>query len=393
MIVRFKRFTRTGFLKSVGRTLLEQFFGAFEAELRDQEIELPNPELDDGAYFALLARLLAGPEALPDSLNEALFALDDLASPLGQEQLEIAIAKAGLPIAFLPGSSRADLAVQVWLAAPHVLARVHNAQRLLRLSAFAHYGTDVPPDQAPPLLEPTPTVLARLAEVIDPWFVRHHRGLNTTRIEFYSLGLEQWFLIRHGDTFSRTPKVDEQKTEIIHFRPERDDVVVYSPEQDEVRINTRTRGERDLYAKKFGLCLRGDEGYFSRRRTYTLEPLRVEGVEALDATGIDGVQKIVLRAVEVMWEDGREVVTREADDIFRSVSALGSCPLGIPEGGRLARAAFDFHFTGTARPRPLEIRLPNILKVGRHCDFHPINTWLSRRGFRTKALSTTDEHG
>src|ERR1051326_7579353 len=87
--------------------------------------------------------------------------------------------------------------------------------------------------------------IVALTQDLDAWFARNQRGAETTRIEVYPMDGEFWFLIRHGDIFTRASKVEQQNTEILHFRPERDDVVVYSPERDEVRVNARTKGERD----------------------------------------------------------------------------------------------------------------------------------------------------
>jgi hypothetical protein len=387
MIIRFKRFSRPQILKRIRPELLDRFFNHFEPELKARNLCLPSPKMDDDTYFGFLTRLLASPEALPDSINEALFGIDELACAEGQEQLELAVARAALPMVFLPDSSSAELALQVWLADPALLARTYNQQRLQKLSAFEHFGCCLRQAEGRAPAEPTQVTVEALVAALDPWFVRHHRGQNTTRIELYPLNGEHWFLVRHGDTFSRTPKVEAQKTEILHFRPERDDVIVYSPEHDELRINARTKGERDLYVKKFGQCLRGSEDYFSQRRTYTLEPLRTEGAEALDPAGIEGISKIVLRQVEVAWyEAGREVLTREADDIFQlNCAEAQMCP-PIPEGGHLCRAAFDFHFADQTRPRTVQIRLPNRIKLGRHCDIQLVDRWLRERGFRSRVF-------
>ena len=154
MILRFSRFTRPQLLKSIGRELLLLFFNSFTDEFKTRAVGLPSPELDDNEYFGRLSRLLNSPEELPESLNEALFAIDELASPAGQEQLEIELARRGQTIEFTPGSSCADLAMQVWLADPKLLADVHNRQRMLRLSAFAHFGTNLPVSERPPFLNP-----------------------------------------------------------------------------------------------------------------------------------------------------------------------------------------------------------------------------------------------
>src|SRR5437868_3726861 len=105
MIVRFKRFSRPQVLKRIGRELLERFFVRFAAELAGLNLPLPATTLDDSEYYGSLARLLAAPEMLPDELNEALFAIDEMATPEGQEHLELAAEQAGLELGLAPGAS------------------------------------------------------------------------------------------------------------------------------------------------------------------------------------------------------------------------------------------------------------------------------------------------
>ncbi len=402
--IRFKHLVRPGALQAIGRPWLERFLKQFEPELRAQGLSLPDPKLDTEAYGDALLWMLNAPEALPDSLTEALCAIDDLAGPQGQELLERVITQAGLALRFGADSTRADIAMQVWLAAPGLLARAHNQHRLLRLTAFEHFGARLPEGQSSPFAVPNEATTERLAGELEPWFARHHRGQNTVRLELYPVtncavpaaeeAREYWFLIRHGDTFTRAPKVEGQRTEIIHFRPERDDVVAYSPRFDEIRINARTRGERDLYVRKFGLCLRGSEDYFSEWSTYTLEPLRRDGLDALDPSGVEGLSKVTLRELEIAWDDPFHAQTiRLADDLFKC--APGGSEFGemIPRQGRLTRAAFALHFRNCPRPRPMQIRPPNILKLGRHCDVHVVETWLHRRGFRTRTRTGAGQGG
>ncbi len=387
-VVNFKRFTRPEALRAVGRPLLLRFFERFRQSL-GHELELPSADLPEDEWFGALARLFSTPEALPDTVVEALYSIDEMSAPDGQEQLACAIRQAGLAIEIQEGSTRHDIALQVWLTAPTLLARIHNQHRMRRLCVFEYFGTALSPERRPPFTAPDGRTLKQLAELLDPWFARHHRGRNTSRIELYTApetmpdssepSSEYWFLVRHGDTFSRASKVEEQRTEIIHFRPQRDDVVVYSPARDEVRINSRTRGERDLYVRVFGACFRGSPDYFCARDTYTLEPLRAAGPDSLQADDIPGLDKVVLREVQVALEHGHQVVTVAGEDLFQRP---GPHEHPIPTRGRLRCAAFDLHFSGCPRPRPLRIRPPNVLKIGRHCDAHVAHLWMQRRAFR-----------
>src|SRR5262249_4094706 len=201
-----------------------------------------------------------------------------------------------------PESTREDIALQLWLADREFIINVHNRLRLTRLTVFeyaAHENgrTDAARSASGATTDSTPdkAAIGMLTIALDEWFAVNHRGSETTRIEVYPLRGEYWFLIRHGDVFIRAPKVRQQTTEILHYRPERDDVVVYSPALDEIRVNARTQGERELYIQQFGLHLRGSLDYFSHRAPYTLEPLRTQGAGALDADGLQGIANLTLR--------------------------------------------------------------------------------------------------
>jgi hypothetical protein len=111
--------------------------------------------------------------------------------------------------------------------------------------------------------------------------------------------------------------------------------------------------------------------------------LRTQGASALDPDGLDGISDITLRELEILLNNNqRETITRQAEDIFKCASLDPRHATPIPESGHLARAIFDLQFIGARKPHPVEIRLPNILKVSRRCDPHAVQDWLIKRGFR-----------
>lgn len=379
-IMRFRRFTKPSLLRTVGRTLLETFLGRFHEDLAASGLEPPGTGLPDGDYYDALVKLLLAPESLPGALNEALFAIDEMATPEGQERLEKAVTEAGLEVNWAADSSREEIALQVWLAAPELLTAAHNQQRMQRLARFEYFGAGAVPGKRAPFNPPGAAAIHTLCLTLDAWFARHHRGREMAAVEMYPIDGEWWFLVQHGDAYVRAPAIEErQRKGVLHFRPERDDVVVYSPEQDEIRLNARTRGERDLYCGAFGLMLRGSENYFSERRTYTLEPLRLDGAGALAVEGIDTICKITLREIEVVSDNAaNQFIIEGANDLFETSAPLPP----IPRSGRLTRAQFDFHFADSPRPRAVQIRLPNVLKLGRHCDIRAVHRWACQCGFR-----------
>lgn len=382
--LRFKRFTKTRVLKAIGRELLGRFLEKFQRELEGDGVRLPDPGLKDDPYFGALAALFMSPEGLPGELNDALYAIDEMATEEGQQMLEESIARTGLDIEFDPRSSREDIALQVWLTAPELLARQHNQQRLVRLSSFEHHGSRAPRDQGA-TFRPQPQAIRALAADLDAWFCRHNRGRRTTRIESYGIEGESWFLIRHGDTYARTPKVEEDRSEIIHYRPEKDDVVVYAPETDEIRIHAATAGERRLYRQQFGLHLFGRENYFSHSAPFTLEPLRL-GKDVLDAREVPGIRRIVLRELDMRFHNPLHLNrVLKSIDIFASAEVGGRDGKLIPDRAILKRAGFDVYFLDECKPRKVEIRPPNTLKLGRHCDARLVHQWLRRQGFRAPA--------
>jgi len=403
--LKLKCLTKPGVLKRIGRPLLNRFFEQFAAELNSNGLALPPPEASDSDYFNSLARVLMRPEELPDSLNEALVAVDELSTPQGFESLEKSRDWPARQSRLKPESTREDIALQLWLLDRDFVIKVHNQLRLTRLTVFeyaSHPGSAAPPQNSaaraasglcstrlPDEIEKSS--ILELTFALDRWFATNHRGSETTRIEVYPLRGEHWFLIRHGDVFIRAPKVRQQTTEILHYRPERDDVVVYSPALDEIRVNARTHGERELYIQQFGLHLRGNTNYFSHRAPYTLEPLRAQGASALDPDGLDSISGIKLRELEILLNNNqRETITRQAEDLFKCAPFDPRQASPIPEDVHLARAIFDIQFAGARKAHAVEIRLPNILKVSRRCDPHAVQDWLIKRGFRRSIGQVAD---
>lgn len=383
--MKFKRFTKTHFLRQVGRSLLDLLFAKFTDELMTRKVKLPAATLADEEYFTALSNMVLSPEGLPEGLIEALLAIEEMATAEGQERLETAMRQAGLKLEFPEMGTHGDFAVQVFLTHPALLAETHNESRLGRLSAFEYYGgasrTGLSRDKQKAEIQMKERLDALTGE-LDEWFKAHQRGHETTRIESHEMDGEMWFLVRHGDTYTRKTRVEARRTEVMHFRPAKDDVVVYAPKRDELRVHAGTKGEKELYRRAFGRLLTGNEEHFCERKGYTLEPLREDCAEVLNPRGLSSVRQIVLREVELAWgRKKHEFMVRGGADIHGSARSRGR--EAIPEYGTIVRAVVDFHFVDEAKPRRVEVRVPNTVKMARGCDARMVHEWLSARGFRT----------
>jgi len=380
--IKFKRFTKLNFLKQIGRDLLGQFFNRYNDDLAEKGVVMPAATLDDDAYFGAVAKIAMSPEGLPGDLVDTAHALEGMTNEEGQERLERATGENGLAFQFRENSSCAEIAMQAWLANPEVFAEKFNEQKLTRLASFDYFSSKHAMDQRDTFAAPSPRTLELISADLEKVFRAKNRGQQTTRVELYTMDGEYWFLIRHGDTYAMVPTVADGKLSVLHFRPAKDDVVVYAPERDEIRIHAGAKWEKELYQETFGNRLFGDDRHFSERKAYTLDPLRTDGPDALDVSDIPGITRIVLREIEVAWagEFGDSRVNKSAD-VFASAKARNA--VAISESGRLVRAAFDVYFADNEKkPRKVQVRPPNVLKLGRHCDAALVQRWLAERGFR-----------
>ena len=381
--IKFKRFARREVLDQLDRLELAVFLAEFQPELSLAGMALPPSDASEESFREHIGAWFRRPDLLPDALNESLLVLDDLSAPKAFAALEGSPQWAEVAGQLLPGATREDCVLRLWRKEREFLCRAHTLQRFGRLTAFQHAATRVPEDLRPPFDPADKLAMLNLTTALDAWFARNARGHDATRVEVFPLGREFWFTIRHGDLFTRAPKVERQKTEFLHFRPERDDVLVFDPRHDEIRVNARTQAERDLYIREFGRHLRGDENHFAQRETYSLEPLRERGEEALCVEGLAGIRHIALRLLEIALDNHLgEKWTREADNLFHCDTGDMGPPGVVPETGRLSRAVFDIQLAGTSKIHPVEIRLPDRLKIGRGCDVNPVHQWLRERKFR-----------
>ena len=372
-MMQFRTFANPRFLEQIGRGTLALLLAQFAPEFAHQGVALPAESLDDEAYYQQVARL---PEA-PERLMEALHGIETMATDRGRERLSQAIQASRLEVERRGEVTHAEFATQVLLVQPELFAQQQEETRITGLTSFEYYGSTEPVDPSATFTPPAEATLQRMRADIDSWLAVHRdREEQVTDMEVFPHDGEWVFFIRRGDACKRLPVVEGERVMMRQFRPARDLVAAYSPQRDELRLHGRSMREKQMLRELFGWRLFGDLRRFSTRRQFTLEPLRVDGAEALVAPPGCGIDRIVLRALDgyAKDEDGQQWSWKAEEQL--EVSA-------VPAGGRLLRAVFDLYFTGQRRPRGVQLRAGNQLRMSRHCDATAVHRWLTERGFRT----------
>lgn len=370
------RFSRPGTLKRVEWRLLRQFLSPYETYFAGRRVALPPGEDEDAVDYDALVEVLMTPEAdTPEDLANALYYVHEMAIEEGMDQLLDEAESQGLALDGGSDVTPAEIAIQVWLHDPELLERKHAEQYLYRPRSFEYYQTDRDDCH---LDEPDRTTLAALEQALDRWFEKKRRG-HGCRVFAYPRSEETWFLVRHGDPFRREPSLQEGEPAVVLYRPEKSDVAVYHSALGELRINARSKGEKELYRAHFGLHLFGDEEFFPGQGKYTLEPLRRDGEACLACGDISGLERVTLREIQYFWGGPHnEVEIRKADDLF---AALKARDRSIPDSVRLRSAKFEVKFEGAKRPRMVTVRPPKIAQFTRDSDSSLIEQWLDGRGF------------
>ncbi|MFN7137736.1 MAG: hypothetical protein ACK4UN_00175 [Limisphaerales bacterium] len=176
------------------------------------------------------------------------------------------------------------------------------------------------------------------------------------------------------------------KVEVVHYRPAKDDLVVYNPQRDELRICAKTKGEQELYLAAFGQYLHGVESYYRATDTYSLEPLRELGLEALAWSDIPGIRKVLLTKLEMEIDLNKlEPVTSvwKGKDLFGSMASSGGF-LPIPINAKLVTGVFRICLKDSRKTLNVKIGVPNVIQVeNKPWATGMVQDWLEARRFKS----------
>jgi hypothetical protein len=383
-----RRFSCPETLRTIAPANLLVFLRAHRRFLLSSGVVLPQSGSADELDYEQLAKVFMTPDTkTPRDLIDALYFVDEMATPEGMDALLAEAEEQNLPLA--PGSdhSPADVAVQIWLLDKGILERKHAEHYLAKVRSFESYQMDR--SKKPAFRRPSAKQLDALASDLDGWFDGKKRGRGA-KVIMCDRPDGVWFLVRHGEPFKREESLDGHDASSVCYRPLKYDVLVYAPQIGELRINARSKGEMQLYREKFGKHLFGDEGIFPGTEKYTLEPLRELGEDALSLADIEGIEWVKLREVQILFGGNPwELVTRKSDDIFALLKSRGR---PFPEAGRIFRATFQVKFSDAKTPRSVVIKPSNVAQFTRDDDSVLVEKWLQARGFIVNPEAEENDH-
>jgi hypothetical protein len=372
-----RKFSNPDLLKTIDPGRLVAFLDPWRAYLARRGLTFP-VNGSGGVDCDALARILMDPDTnVPKDMVDALYYVHETASEEDMDALLDLAKSRKVEIEHDPQTTVADVAIQMWLAAPDTLREHHAEAVAFRQKNFLYYGGAH--GEAQPFPKVDDDLRLKIESALDDWFEQHKRGRGC-RVFLFRQDKKVWILIRHGLPMRREASHQEDgKSTTEFYRPQQHDVLIYDVPTDELGVHANTKGEIKLYLACFGRLVFGDEEYFPPADKFSLDPLIDDGAKSLLCEDVDGLDEIRLIEYRRYWGGAfKEIEIRKATDIF---AALAERKLELGSKGRLVGATFKVKFTDSPKERSVTIRPPGNAKYERNEDSALIDVWLAKRGF------------
>ena len=350
-----RRLCRPDILRAIDSDCLCELLAPHADVLAGHGITLPLAGRDAPLKYVALAELLMAPErGMPADLVDAMYFIDELATPSGIETLEAAGKARGIRIPQFIEVTPAEIALKFWLLDRQLVQRVHAEIAVERLRSFEYFQANV--TGVPDFAGPMAPKLRPLEEELNEAFHARRQG-RYARI----LADEQqdcvWLYIGHGGLLRREATIEECRPSSICYRPELYDAVLYVRSTGELGIHARSIWERALYQRVIGKHFFGDEELFSGKAKYTLEPLCGYGRAALECIDVPGIEWVRLTEITVV-EPGHtpRCDSSRGEDLFTS---WGSDRLKVSSSARLVSAGMRVKLRGARGAGRVTIRPSN----------------------------------
>ena len=378
--VLLRRFVNVCTLQHIGDRFLIELLNPHRAFLAEHRFFLPPTPQSGRINYEQLAGVLLRSEAdLPAELTEALLQIRDLATPENMDKLQEAAVEYRVDLGLGADAEPAEVAARFWLLNRPLAERVHAEHAQAQPRAVSHfYARSRPLTQFTP---PDESTRRAMESELKDWFERKCRGAD---IQFfiYPGPVECLFVVLHGQTCRRVESLDRGRSGTVAFRPQQRDLLGFNWARGELRVHAATLCEREFYRGWFGFYLFGQQSFFPREATYTLQPLVRDGAQALQCLDVEGLEWVLLQEVEMLWRGSRqgneEWEVRKANDLFAAFKQRG---FNFQPQDRVTRAVFRLKLKGSQLPQSVMIQPAKDPRCERDDDNNAVDEWLVRRGF------------
>jgi hypothetical protein len=337
-----------------------------------------------------LARILQSGESLPRQMLDAFLTIGDVGLPKRLAELITLAHKLGIPGDDVIGDAITPVmvAARIWCEDASALKRL-SEQTLIEVGhTYRTWRCDANEPPVYPGLDEAG--LRAWEDMLTTEFANKGLG-DGVRVFINEVDDYVFFLIRHGCSPKReiTHVSGGDRSNMI-FRPSRTDILRYDTLTGDLAIYQREsrKWQTELYLTSCALYAFNHPHLFASNDSYDLTPVRDLGPLVLNHEGIDGITSIKLVMVKVATGNSyRYSVRHEATDLFAAWAAEDTDWQDLPP---MVEATFEVAF-GSAKPRKVKVRPPNVVRCAKHGDEVMVQKWLLRHGIRKVLVAAHDQ--
>ena len=250
------------------------------------------PMARKGSTASILADIRINPDAsLPKEMVDALYYVNETSSDEDMDALLDLAKSRDLDIEHDTQTTAADVAIQMWLAAPEMLREHHAETIAFRQKNFLYYGGAHGERRSFPKVDDDLRLQVELD--LDNWFEEHRRGRGC-RVFLFPHRKKVWILVRHGHSMRREASHQEDgKSSTEFYRPQQHDDLIDDMPQMSWACTSTLRGRRSSISPAPVAGVRR-QGVFPPCGTFSLIPLIADGAKSLLCEDVDGLEEICL---------------------------------------------------------------------------------------------------
>ena len=413
-----EKFASPNFLQGIQPKILLTFLKPYENYFSKNRIKLDELKLDSddkeekAKAYHILCKPLRTYSENAEELFDSLFLIGDAQNPKLFDQMHEILSDGDHKdiLKLYDNLSSADLAVLLATYDRRKLELLCIEDDLSKRKTFTYFiaAEDKQKEKFIPI---TDSRLDSMKHSLNFEFDRRKRGKKSAEVIYEDLGKGlHRFMIRKGAPVSRQEGISEESGDALTnvFRPAVYDLVLFREKKREIRISMpqASAWAEDLYRKRMGDLLYGDEDYFVRNNLIRLAPIGKDRRGVLKCDDIldehnyqllDHVRLVACRIGNDVNLSDEQIESHYDEDFtadFKGAdvfAALEQLQITYNEHSDFREAVFKIK--AKWKDKEFRVRLPKSNKASYEIndDAFAIEQWLAKRGFLAAAEDKEDE--